>query len=86
MSVDLTTALNLTATDLFIGADALYVSMASRQIYKLTIFKEILEKEVDDFNVIEHSLSEFMAFELGEDNANLHVASLCELENQNETL
>lgn len=60
--------------------------MGSRFIYKLDIFKQILEKEIDDLTVIEMSLSDYISFDLGDNNANLHVASLCELENQNEAL
>lgn len=85
MVVDLTTPADLTATDLFIGADALYVNMASRQLYRLEIFKELLDKEMDDYNTINHKLSEFRAFDLGEDNG-INVIRLCELENQNEAL
>ena len=80
MAVELTTPAMLTATDLFIGADALYVNMASRQIYKLNIFAELVNKEIDDFDVIPHKLSEFMAIDIRENNGN-EVARLCELEN-----
>lgn len=73
MEVDLTTRRMLTATDLFIGADALYINMSSRELYKLEIFEEILEKEMDDYVVIEHALSNYMAFDLGEDNGSVDV-------------
>lgn len=74
----------LTATDLFMGADALYVNMSSRELYKLEIVKEILEKEMDDYVVLEHRLTNYMAFDLGEDNGSVNVAQMCELENKNE--
>lgn len=80
MAVELTTPAMLTATDLFIGANALYVNMASRQIYKLDIFGELLKKEIDDLNVIKHKFSEYMVFDIRENNGN-EVARLCELEN-----
>ena len=78
MEIDLTTASKLTATDIFIGADALYINMSSRQLYKLEILQEILNKEMDDYVVIEHSITDFMAFDLGDDN---NVTRICELEN-----
>ena len=81
MVVDLTTPSMLTATDIFIGADALYINMSSRELYKLEILKELLKKEMDDYVVIEHRLTNFMAFHLGEDNGNNNVVRMCELEN-----
>ena len=74
----------LTATDLFMGADALYVNMSSRELYKLEIVREISEKEMDDYVVLEHRLTNYMAFDLGEDNGSVNVAQMCELENRNE--
>ena len=79
----------LTATDLFMGADALYVNMSSRELYKLEIVREILEKEMDDYVVLEHRLTNYMAFDLlgeEEDSArgSVNVAQMCELENKGE--
>ena len=81
MVVDLTTRQMLTATDLFLGADALYVNMSSRELYKLDILEEILQKEMDDYVLIEHKLTNYMAFDLGEDNGSVNVSQMCELEN-----
>ena len=86
MVVDLTTPSMLTATNIFIGADALYINMSSRELYKLEILQEILQKEMDDYVVIEHRLTNYMAFDLGEDNGSASVTQMFELENQNEAL
>ena len=86
MVVDLSTPSMLTATDIFIGADALYINMSSRELYKLEILQEIQNKEMDDYVVIEHRLANYMAFNLGEDNGSVNVARMCELENTNEAL
>ena len=85
MVVNLTTPNMLTATDLYIGADALYVNMASRQLYKLNIFDELQGMEKGDYDVASRELNEFRVFELGEDNG-IEVARLCELENKSEAL
>lgn len=86
MVVDLTTPSMLTATDIFIGADALYINMSSRELFKLDVLQEIQNKEMDDYVVIEHRLANYMAFNLGEDNGSVNVTRVCELENTNEAL
>lgn len=52
LTVDLSTPSNLRATDLYLGAGALYVNMDSQYLSKLEIIQEMRENTFDDFTVL----------------------------------
>ena len=80
LTVDLSTPTDLRATDLYLGAGALYVNMGSQCLFKLEIIQEMYENTFDDFTVIQRNLIDSMYFNLGAEDG-VEVFKACELEN-----
>lgn len=76
LTIDLATPCQLTATSLFLGSDALYINMSCRQLFKLDILEAMRENTFEDTTVLEGSLANALAYDLGE-NSRVDVHSVC---------
>ena len=76
MDVNLGLPGNPTATGLYLGSDALYINMNSRKLFKADIINELINNDKSNFTVLERNLSDYMAFDLGE---NKEVFKITEL-------
>ena len=84
LRVDLFNEERRTATDLYMGSDALYINLSNQALSKLDVLKELHDNDFDSLEVTDRLLSEFPKFELHH-GQHSDVVSAIELENESDS-
>ena len=76
----------LTAESVFLGADALYVNMSDRLVFKMDKVVELMHEDIDDeFAIVRLNITDFLAFSVASNTqSSAAVAQVCELDNESE--
>ena len=84
LQVDLTNEQDLLASSLYMGSDALYVSLQDHKLYKLEVLTALQANDFDSLDVSDHALEEYLPFGLAASARGVEVFHVCELENNSD--
>lgn len=72
------------ANGLFLSANALYLNLGFQYMYKLDIIDSMLDNSFDDTTVQHRKLTEFLSFNLGQNNDGSEIVQVCEYTNESD--